>query len=321
MEEIGPVVGGRRDVELVVPRKRAGVAREQSPRASEEIRRVQQVVAIGVRFRHSRHPAEIERAGGGELPDRLDLGRAQKAVLDQEGEGVPAADQRQPPLGRRLALIFQRRPGGGDELQAVAGGDFQPAGDGEKAARRETAEVGAEGLDRVKGAFAETVEPGHRGGEGIEERDLDKVVAVAAGGDEAAGFRDVDANAGGVVEMAREIGKVAPNERHNLRIQLHRVDGAGPVIAPQQHVRAAAGAEDQHPRPAEQIVRERRGLEVEIAERLTHIVIARDRGHGVAVGEDADLRRHRSLAFQAEPRRVAEGNRRLAHNREQAQGA
>ena len=243
------------------------------------------------------------------------------AVLDQERRGLPAADQGELAgrLGDAPALQgLQRRQ---EQLRAVARRQLQPAGDREIAAGREVIEISPERLDRVDEALAETDRAGGRGGEGVEQRNLDQIVAVRARGDEAARLADVHPDVGPLVQMAREIGVAAADQIDQLRVQLDRVDRARLVVQREQHVRAAARSEHQDARPVEQVVRQRGGGEIQIGERPEVAVERGDRAQPLAVGEHADLLGRLDQIVQAQPRRVAERDLRTAHRAEQTERA
>ena len=162
------------------------------------------------------------------------------------------------------------------------------------------------------------MEPGGRGAEGIEQSDLDQVVTVGVSCDVAARLADVSAHRGGAVRPAGIIGELLLHEIEQLGIELHGIDRACPVIERLQHVRARAGAEHEHARPIEQVIRKRGGQVIEIRERLGVPVVARERARPVAVDEDTQLQRRLHCGIEAQARCVPERYRRALDYFDQA---
>src|ERR1043165_8904636 len=113
---------------------------------------------------------------------------------------------------------------GGEQPQAVARRQLEPACDREIAARPQAVEILLERLDRVDVALAEAVRARGRRRKGVEQRDLDHIVAVAPAGDKASRLRDMHLHARVRVEIACERGKTLGNEPYELRVKLDRVD-------------------------------------------------------------------------------------------------
>ncbi|MOA23400.1 hypothetical protein D3C78_1440190 [compost metagenome] len=83
MEEVRPVVRGRAHVELVARQEPLAIAGQQGLRRIEEIRLVEQVVAVGLRGGHAGVVGEIEGALTAEFLQRGEAGGAEVAVADQ----------------------------------------------------------------------------------------------------------------------------------------------------------------------------------------------------------------------------------------------
>jgi hypothetical protein len=120
VEEVGPVVRGRADVE--------GVARDEGgpPRpgqrgdAVEEHGLAQEVEPVGGRAGHPGAPADVEGERLGEGVDRGELLRPERRPPDQQQHAVPGPDQHQVPRRLGHAEPFQRLERGQRQLQAVA---------------------------------------------------------------------------------------------------------------------------------------------------------------------------------------------------------
>ena len=126
-------------------------------------------------------------------------------------------------------------------------------------------EILGEGLDGVDEALVQADVAGARRGEGVEQRQLDQIVALSARGDEAARLGDVHAHLRALIEPAREAGVGVPHQLDHVGIELDRIDRGGALQERAQDIGAAAGAEDQDRRPLEQMIRQRPEREVEIA--------------------------------------------------------
>src|SRR5438270_3179735 len=178
---------------------------------------------------------------------------------------------------------------GSNQPQAVARRRLQPACDREAAVGPQMVEILLERLDRVDVALAEAVRACGRRRKGVEEGNLDQVVAVAPAGDKASRLRDMDPHARARVKMARESGKALGDEPHELWVELDRVDRLRIVQQGEQDVGSAAGAEDQNVGLLQEMIGQRRRRGIEIVERLAPAVEGGDRGESVAVGKDAEL--------------------------------
>ena len=65
---------------------------------------------------------------------------------------------------------------GGEQLEAIAGRQFEPAGDRDKAPGIEPGKVPLHGLGRIKVAFVQGLQPGACGTEGIHQGHLYEIV-------------------------------------------------------------------------------------------------------------------------------------------------
>ena len=182
-------------------------------------------------------------------------------------------------------------------------------------------QIGCERLDRVDIALGEAERAGGGGGEGIDERQLDQVVALTAAGDKAARFGENDADLRTIVQMAGEIGVGLLDEPHELGVELDRIDLRGPMVERPKDIGAAAGAKDQNPRPLDQMVGQRRCRVVEIGERRQPAVESGDRAEPIAVGEDAELSGRLDRTTEAEAGNMAERDRRAPDDGQQAERA
>ena len=122
--------------------------------------------------------------------------RLEGAVLDEQGRGLPAPDQRQLPAGLGTPSALSAATAVANSLSAVARRQLQPARDGEEAAGLEAAEVILHCLHGVGVVLVQALRAGRRRAEGIEQRHLDQVVALVAGRDEAARLADADSTSG-----------------------------------------------------------------------------------------------------------------------------
>ena len=101
--------------------------------------------------------------------------------------------------GAANAGPLERGQRGQEQLQAVARRQLQPARDREIAAGGEVGEIVGQRLDRVDEALVQADIAGAGGGEGVQQRQLDQVVALPAGGDEAARLGDVEPDLGALI--------------------------------------------------------------------------------------------------------------------------
>src|ERR1700732_3089036 len=93
-----------------------------------------------------------------------------------------------------------------------------------------------ERLDRVDVALGKGKRAGGGSGEGVDERQLDQIVALAAAGDKAARLGDCDVDLRAIVETAGEVGVGLSDEPGELGIKLDRIDMGGIVVERQQHI-------------------------------------------------------------------------------------
>ena len=116
VEEVRFVVGRRNDVELVAIEECAAFGAEQRDRAVVEIGLRQYVVSIGFGRLDARVVRDVEGAGAAEILERRDVRRRERAILDDECRGLPAADQRELLIRSRDAAFFQRQDRGAEKL-------------------------------------------------------------------------------------------------------------------------------------------------------------------------------------------------------------
>src|SRR5262245_357592 len=182
-------------------------------------------------------------------------------------------------------------------------------------------EILLERLDRVDVALAQAVRARGRRRKGIEERDLDNVVAIAPAGDKGSRLRDMYPHPRALVEMARKRGKALRDEPDELRVDLDRVDCRCIVQQGEQNIRSAASTEDQNFGLLQEMIRQRGRCRIEIVEWLALAVKCGDRGEPVTVGEDAELGRGLGRVVDAKTRRMAERNGWTAHDCQQPERA
>ena len=215
---------------------------------------------------------------------------------------------------------FQRVDRRGRELQAVARRRPDPARDREQSARREAREICLQRLHGIQVALVQRLHAGAGRGEGIEEADLHEVVTPLAARDEAACLRRVHGHARIVVDVApRSRRRCRPTRPTHARVELDRIDAACIVGERHEDVAAAAGAEDEHLRPVEQPVRQRRGRVTEKCDGIPIAVVARDRAHALRVGEHRELLRRDMPRAEAQARRMPKRHGRALDHRQQAE--
>ena len=146
IEEVGPVVGGGCQVELVAGDEIGAVGAKECHGAVVKEWRVQEVVAIGLVPAHAGVIGEVEGAGCGERPQVGDLGRREVAVLDHERGRLPATNEHQTVRGFGHPRGFERRDGSGNELERIARRQLQPAAERKHPAGCQPRQVIAERL-------------------------------------------------------------------------------------------------------------------------------------------------------------------------------
>ncbi|MCY1231792.1 hypothetical protein D9M68_468840 [compost metagenome] len=161
------------------------------------------------------------------------------------------------------------------------------------------AQVALEGFHGIEIALGQRIQPRRRRAEGIEQGDLDQVVAVLAGGQETARLAGKDAYAGRAVGFAGELGKAALDQFDHLRIQLHGIHGAGVMPDRLQDVGPGTTAQHQHLRVSQQVERQGRSQVAKVGQRLAPAVIAVERAEPVAIRQHGQLRRRLGAGMQA----------------------
>ena len=205
-----------------------------------EIRPIEKVVAVDLRRRDARNIGEVERPFVREPLYGSNLGLGEGAVLDQQGGRFETPDQRQATAGAGNPRTAESLDRGGEQLEAVPGRQFQPPGDGDKAPGGEPGEKTFHGLEGVKVARVERLEPGAGGPEGVHQRNLNEVVSLVPRGGEPPRLGNVDADFPAVIGPAREPGMVLFQKLHHLGIDLDGIDSPGLVKDRHQDVAAAA---------------------------------------------------------------------------------
>jgi hypothetical protein len=126
--EVGPVVGGRSQVELVARDEGVPLRPEQCLRAGVEVSLAQLVEALGFSGPHPRQVHEIEGACLGELSDHGEIGCTQLAILDDQCRRLPATDHGQPCARVGYTLLLQGHHGGREQLERVTRRHLDPPG-------------------------------------------------------------------------------------------------------------------------------------------------------------------------------------------------
>ncbi len=131
---------------------------EQRPGAVMEPGFAQLVVDVRQRARHAGEPRDVERPGLAESAHASDFVRGDRAVLDEQGNGLPAPDHEQP--ARRIGDpgSLQRRDHGREQLEPVARRHLHVTRNGEITAGIQSRQVELECLDRVNVVFVEAAE-------------------------------------------------------------------------------------------------------------------------------------------------------------------
>ena len=108
IEKVGSVVGGRRDIKLVVPKEFFALWSKQRDGAIEEIMLIENIESVCLLTRHSTEKAEVKGALLGEASDCCRVFAGHGTVLNQKRGGVPASHERQ--VATRLAdpSVLQR---------------------------------------------------------------------------------------------------------------------------------------------------------------------------------------------------------------------
>lgn len=133
-------------------------------------------------------------------------------------------------------------PGGrvGQDHQAI-GLAARPAREGQHALRAQVPDVLAHRLQRIESVLGEREGPGRSGGPGVDQRELDQVVALSRGAHEAAPVGHVRAHPRVVVEPTAPLPKASPHHvLYDDRVDLHGVDVSGAVQQRREHVPPAA---------------------------------------------------------------------------------
>src|SRR5262249_8302524 len=94
--KVGPIVGGRRDRELIALDVLFGVPPDERRCRLEKIWPFENIVAIALLSANPGIIVEIERAARREILQLCSLRGGEGAVLDNERYRLPAADQRKP---------------------------------------------------------------------------------------------------------------------------------------------------------------------------------------------------------------------------------
>ncbi len=153
-----PVVGRWTDVEDVAGDIPLAFSTQQRPGAVMEPGLAQLVVDVRQRARHTGEPRDVERPGLAESSRASDFIRSDRAVLCEQGNGLPAPDHEQP--ARRIGDpgSLQRGDHGGEQFEAVPRRHLHMTRDGKVTAGIQSRQVELECLHRVNVVFVEAAE-------------------------------------------------------------------------------------------------------------------------------------------------------------------
>ena len=192
--EVGPVVGGGPDVELVAADELFPLRAEEAHRRLAEPGTLHHVVAVGLASLHARYVDEVEGPGAGEGADGRDLPPGERRTARDEGVRVPAPDPREVLRGRLDPFRREGFEQGREEPRPAPRRKLAPAGDRDEPPGGEPREHGPHRLHGEEPFRLQGVEAGRARPERIH---LDEVVLRAARRfDERARVADVEATAG-----------------------------------------------------------------------------------------------------------------------------
>jgi hypothetical protein len=144
-----------------------------------------------------------------------------------------------------------------EQLEAGARRPALPARDREHAALAEVCIGLAQRFDGIEETVCRCLHAGARTGQGICGREFNQVESFAGRAQIAARFGNHDAHTRIRIQVPGKIGKRLARQRHALRIQIDRHNGARTELQCLQHVAAAARAEHEHARRRQQRERQR----------------------------------------------------------------
>ena len=186
VEEIGPIVSGRRNIELVALGEVGSLRAEEGEGSLVEIFLVELVVAVHVARGDARRPGDVKEVLGREAADGCDVFGRERRLGDEQGCSVPAPDQRQVPAWLGHAIRFKRCGSSGEKLEDVARRHPQPSRDGDDSIRSQHSQVILQCLHGVGVVLMHALHAGRGRAEGIKERHLDQVVTLASSRSEGA---------------------------------------------------------------------------------------------------------------------------------------
>ena len=158
LEEVGPVVPGRSDIEFVAVHVIGCPGSQQGYRTLVEIGLRQDIVQVDrVIPGYPRKVDDIESAFCAEFEQRTDFRCLYSAVFNHQRAGIPTAYQHQAILGVVQAALTQRLDSRGEQTQSVPRGEIHPAGYRQHAAGLQMFKVLSESLDRVEIVFTQAV--------------------------------------------------------------------------------------------------------------------------------------------------------------------
>ncbi len=238
---------GRLQVEFVLRHKGLALRSQQGQCALIEIGLAQQIVLIDFAFPDAWQPSQIEAALGTEVFCRLYLGSGVIAIFHQQGAGLPAANEHDLQFRRLTATPLQGIDCRREQFQGIPGRQFYPAGDGQITPWPKTLQIQLQCFHGIKVAFVQGVQPCRRGIEGIQQSQLDQIVALPAAAKKIPGFGNMQGNIVLPVESAAETAKGVVDQIDQLRIDFQRIDFRDMVIISLQYIGAASGTDHQDP--------------------------------------------------------------------------
>ena len=246
------------------------------------------------------------------------MGR-EHAILDEQGTRVPTANDGEPMPGVTHSHRAQCINRGCHEFQAVARRQFQPARNSEHAAGRRVLKVFADRLHGIDVTLTLRMHTGTGRAEGIEQADVNQVILASALCDETARLTGVHGYAWILINKACEARVCFTNEFIHSRIELYRIDAIRAVIQRQQHVAAAAGAENQDVRFFEQRIGQGSSDIAQVAHRVQVAIEACKCRHAIGVCKHGKLLWRDMLSVETQARRMANRYCRALDDGEQPQ--
>ncbi len=193
------------------------------------------------------------------------------------------------------ALPLERGAGQRGQAIHLAGPVAEvPAREGQHAVGREPIHKRVPGLDGVERVLGEHKRAGGRGHPGVDQRDLDDIVAIALARDIAAGLVVDELDARVAVEVAGEVAEALVDGVDGVLVDLDRHDRLLAEGQRREHIAPAARAHHQHARVGPQVVDDIGDIVLEEVDLAVVAVERRQDGAGAGVHAKLELA-HRPL--------------------------